>query len=125
MKRIFLFLTILLFTITIKAAAEGRVLGPFSMTNNVTIPDGYGKIVVTSNPEYTGGWITLRSETSDVQINGSVTYMSVWFYLIPKGDYTVTDICDDHTATINGYGQVSIGENVTIGGSNHIGFTVK
>lgn len=32
---------------------------------------------------------------------------------VPSSNYTVTDMSDDHTVTINGYGQISIGDVVT------------
>ena len=51
--------------------------------------------------------------------------MSIWFYFVPSGNYTVTDMSDDHTVTINGYGQISIGDVVTFYNGGHIGFKTK
>ena len=126
MKRAFLFLAVLLFAITTEVIAANGVLGPHPMTYEAATPSGYGKVEVTSNPEYTGGWIELTSETGGKNmIHGSVTYMSIWFYFVPSGNYTVTDMSDDHTVTINGYGQISIGDVVTFYNGGHIGFKTK
>lgn len=126
MKRAFLFLAVLLFAIITEATAASGFIGPHPMTYEGTTPDGYSKVVVTSNPEYTGGWIELTSETGGRNIvHGSVTYMNTWFYFVPNGSYTVTDMSDEHTATINGYGQINIGSVVTFNGSGHIGFKTK
>ena len=112
--------------ITTEVIAANGVLGPHPMTYEAATPSGYGKVVVTSNPEYTGGWIELTSETGGKNmIHGSVTYMSIWFYFVPSGNYTVTDMSDDHTVTINGYGQISIGDVVTFYNGGHIGFKTK
>lgn len=55
-----LFLAVLLFAITTEVIAANGVLGPHPMTYEAATPSGYGKVVVTSNPEYTGdGWIEL------------------------------------------------------------------
>ena len=73
MKRAFLFLAVLLFAITTEVIAANGVLGPHPMTYEAATPSGYGKVVVTSNPEYTGGWIELTLDLKQ-KINPRISF---------------------------------------------------
>ena len=88
MKRALLFLAVLLFAITTEVIAANGVLGPHPMTYEAATPSGYGKVVVTSKTEYTGGWIYIRYENCGKNmIDGSLTYMRLCFYFVHLGYY--------------------------------------
>jgi hypothetical protein len=113
MKRFIICILCLFAVISISA----QVLGPHPMYDNQPVPSGYSKIVVFSTPSYTGGEIYLTNKDSSIDLHGSVTYMSIWYYFVPSGIYSVSYISSRYKAIVNAQ-QVSIGSSVdfTLGG---------
>lgn len=113
MKRFIICIFCLFATISISA----QILGPHPMYYNQPVPSGYSKIVVFSTPSYTGGAITLTENGSSISLYGSVTYMSIWYFFVPSGIYSVKSISSGYKAIVNAE-QVSIGSSVdfTLGG---------
>ncbi len=64
---------------------------------------------------FSGGHITLKNvSTNEVaNINASVTYQLVWYYIISQGDWEVTSIATNYDVTIDGV-SISIGDIVPI-----------
>lgn len=96
-------------------AAKATVSGPWPITYQIDIPQDQGKVVVYSNPMFSGGHITLKNvSTNEVaNINASVTYQLVWYYIISQGDWEVTSIDTNYDVTIDGV-SISIGDIVPI-----------
>lgn len=128
MKNIFFTLSFILFALAVNAGNKqiNEVFGPYSMSHNLPIPEGYARVVITSTPQFTGGSITLLNQDTGerIALHGSVTYISIWFYFIPSGTYVVESIADSYSAVVNGYGMVSVGSTVKFYESGHIGFTL-
>ncbi|NLI37438.1 MAG: hypothetical protein GX416_13130 [Bacteroidales bacterium] len=118
MKRFIICILCLFAVISIRAQ---QVFGPYPMQYNQTIPNGYSKIVVFSTPSYSGGGIYLTESGSTTYLYGSVTYMSIWYYLIPSGIYTVSNILSGYKATVNAQ-QVSLGSSVNFTSGGYIEF---
>ena len=117
MKRIYLFLACLFLAFVVNAGVMS-VLGPYSMSLDSPTPEGYTKVVVKPNPDYTGGSIELSSaEMGKFIIHGSVTYVNMWYYFIPSGTYLVEGIASRYKATVNGF-PVTVGSTVAFSGSN-------
>lgn len=127
MKRFFLSFIVILFALIINAGNEktNDVLGPHPIQYDVPTPEGYSKVIVSSNPEFTGGSVTLSNiETSEIcMLAGSVTYMNMWYFFIPNGTYTVESIADGYTATSNG-GAISVGSTLKFNGGGYVFFTL-
>lgn len=117
MRRFIICILCLFATISISA----QVLGPNPMYDNQPVPSGYSKIVVFSTPSYSGGGITLTENGSNIYLYGSVTYMSIWYYLVPSGIYSVSNISSGYKAIVNAQ-QVSIGSSVDFTSGGYIDF---
>jgi len=118
MKRFIICILCLFAVISIRAQ---QVFGPYPMEYNQTIPNGYSKIVVFSAPAYSGGGITLTENGSNIYLYGSVTYMYIWYYLVPSGIYSVSNILSGYEATVNAQ-KVSLGSSVNFTSGGYIQF---
>ncbi len=101
------------------------VLGPHPMESNIPTPEGYSKVIVTTSPAFTGGWISLATANGGtIILHGSMTYMPTCYYFIPQGTYQVVEIADRYSVVVNG-STVTEGSMVTFYNGGHIGFTAN
>lgn len=94
---------------------NATISGPYPMNYQLPIPEGEGKVVVYSNPMLNGGKIFLTNTSTNevVQINASVTYQPVWYYILSQGEWVVTAIATNYDVTIDGV-WVSVDDTVVI-----------
>lgn len=104
MKTIFCSILLILFSLSVYSD-EPLIYGPYLPDNesSIVVPDGYAKVRVWSEPEYSGGWIELSGNGGSFTVSASMTYRSVWFYVIKRGTYRVASIASKHDAKVNGF----------------------
>lgn len=78
--------------------------GPYPMSSNIQPDEDEAKVVVYSNPYYTGGSMDMVNiETNElIHIQSSSTYYNIWFYIIPNGTYRITAIQSGYSVEIQG-----------------------
>lgn len=117
MKRFTICILCLFAIISISA----QVLGPTPVYYNQPTPSGYSKVVVYSIPDYSGGGISLTKDGSIINLCASVVYTPIWYYFVPSGVYTVSQLSPNFRTMINAQ-QVSVGSIVDFKSSGYIAF---